>query len=102
MNPPKILGFAYVDWSTGTPVGSNVRESVKTLGQMRGFFQNQNDIERMNLNAVIYRVQWLTPVPEGTEAGLFWGTTVIEAGRVGDEYYMTHGHFHAKADRAGD
>jgi glucose-6-phosphate isomerase len=26
--------------------------------------------------------------------------TEIQAGQVGDEYFMTHGHFHAKRDRA--
>jgi len=100
MNSPKIWGIACVDWPTGSLVGLNVRESVKTLGQMRGLFQNQNEFERMDLNTIIYRVQWLAPVPDGTEGGLFWGTTVIEPGRVGDEYFMTHGHFHAKRDRA--
>jgi glucose-6-phosphate isomerase, archaeal len=100
MNSPKNGGFARVDWSTGSLVGPNVRESVKTLGQMRGLFRNQHDFERLDLNAIIYRVQWLSPVPEGTEGGLFWGTTVIEPGRVGDEYFMTHGHFHARRERA--
>jgi glucose-6-phosphate isomerase len=100
MNSPKIGGLARVEWSTGSLAGPNVRESVKTLGQMKGLFQSQHDFERMDLNAVIYRVQWLSPVLEGTEGGLFWGTTVIEPGRVGDEYFMTHGHFHAKRDRA--
>jgi len=53
----------------------------------------------MDLNTIIYRVHWYAPVPEGTEGGLFWGTTLIEPGRVGDEYFMTHGHFHVKRDR---
>ena len=100
MNSPKIGGIACIDWSTGSLVGLNVRESVKTLGQMQGLFQSQNDFERMDLNTIIYRVRWHTPVPDGTEGGLFWGTTVIEPGRVGDEYFMTHGHFHVKRDRA--
>ena len=100
MKSPKICGIACVDWPTGSLVGLNVHESVKTLGQMRGLFQNQNEFERMDLNTIIYRVQWLAPVPDGTEGGLFWGTTVIEPGRVGDEYFMTHGHFHSKRDRA--
>jgi glucose-6-phosphate isomerase len=32
--------------------------------------------------------------------GLFWGTTWIEPGLVGDEYHCTKGHFHATGDRA--
>jgi glucose-6-phosphate isomerase len=30
---------------------------------------------------------------------LFWGTTVVEPGTVGREYFMTQGHFHAKRGR---
>jgi glucose-6-phosphate isomerase len=100
MNSQKLGGLAYVDWSTGSLVGPNVCENVKTLGQMKGLFRSQTDFERMDLNAIVYRVQWLSPVPGGTEGGLFWGTTVIEPGLVGDEYFMTHGHFHAKRECA--
>jgi glucose-6-phosphate isomerase len=48
---------------------------------------------------LVYSVQWIEPVPSGTEGGLFWGSTVVQPGRVGDEYFMTHGHLHAKRDR---
>jgi glucose-6-phosphate isomerase len=67
---------------------------------MRGLFQSLKHWERMDPNTIVYRVKWCAPVPEGTEGGLFWGTTVIEPGRVGDEYFMTHGHFHANRQRA--
>jgi glucose-6-phosphate isomerase len=42
---------------------------------------------------------WL-PVAENTSAGLFFGTSTIMPGKVGNEYFMTKGHFHAKSDRA--
>ncbi len=100
MNPPNIEGIACVDWCTGRIVGPSMHESVKTLGQMQGLFHSEDAFERMDLNMIVYRVQWVSPVPDGTEGGLFWGTTVIEPGTVGDEYFMTHGHFHAKRDRA--
>ena len=29
-----------------------------------------------------------------------WGVTVLQPGKVGDEYFMTHGHFHADRTRA--
>jgi glucose-6-phosphate isomerase len=53
----------------------------------------------MSENAVVYRVQWIEPVSQGTPGDLFWGSTIIEPGRVGDEYFMTHGHFHSRRDR---
>jgi glucose-6-phosphate isomerase len=50
-------------------------------------------------STLVYRVQAFLPVGEGEEGGLFWGTTFLEPGRVGDEYFMTKGHYHAKRAR---
>ena len=66
---------------------------------MRDLFLDQDRAATKDPETILYRVQYWLPVAEGT-AGLFWGTTVIEPGRVGDEYFMTHGHFHAAGDRA--
>jgi glucose-6-phosphate isomerase len=90
---------AQVDWLSGTMRGSAVQHSAKTLGEMAGMFQDSGALRSMDQNTIIYRVQWTEPVPHGTEGGLFWGSTFIEPGRVGDEYFMTHGHFHLKRDR---
>lgn len=49
---------------------------------------------------MVYTVQAWFPVPEGTPGGLFFGTSTIMHGKVGDEYFMTKGHFHSKSDRA--
>jgi glucose-6-phosphate isomerase, archaeal len=90
-----------MDWGRGyLRRDPQVRETVKTLLQLRGIFANQQAWEKMDPRAVVYRVQAWCPVPEGTEGGLFWGTTVIEPGRVGAEYFITHGHFHVKRDRS--
>jgi glucose-6-phosphate isomerase, archaeal len=89
-----------MDWAAGLlRPDSQVRENVKTLGQLDGIFGNAEAYRRMDPNTVVYRVQAWCPVPEGTEGGLFWGTTVIEPGQVDSEYFMTHGHFHQKRDR---
>jgi len=47
---------------------------------------------------VVYRV-YSMPVPE-TGSELQTCTTVLEPGRVGREYFMTKGHFHAQRDRS--
>jgi glucose-6-phosphate isomerase len=47
---------------------------------------------------LIYRVH-LIPVPE-TNAEIQCSTTVLEPGRIGDEYHMTKGHFHEIRDRS--
>ena len=47
---------------------------------------------------VIYRVHHM-PVPE-TASEIQCSTTVLEAGSVGTEYFMTKGHFHEVRDRS--
>lgn len=89
-----------MDWNKGALLpDAQVRESVKTLGQLQGIFANEEARRKMDPNTVVYRVQAWCPVPEGTEGAQFWGTTVVEAGRVDSEYFMTHGHFHLKRNR---
>lgn len=99
----KIAAFGnvmQVDWSKGVLLpDKRVLESTKTLGQLQGIFGDEGARSKMDPNTVVYRVQAWCPIPEGTEGGLFWGSTVVEPGQVGSEYFMTHGHFHAKRDR---
>jgi len=89
-----------MDWTSGRLLpDAKVRESVKTLAQLQGIFANEQARRAMNPTTVVYRVQAWCPVPDGTEGGLFWGSTVVEPGQVDSEYFMTHGHFHLKRDR---
>jgi glucose-6-phosphate isomerase len=73
---------------------------VKKLGELKHVFADSAAHARMDPETVVYRVWWWEPVPPGTEGGLFWGTTEILPGKVGDEFFMTHGHQHAIRDRA--
>ncbi len=93
-------GPTFVDWVSGTIRGEGVEESVKTLAQLPGLFHDEAAWRSMDPETEIYRVRSWKPVPEGTTGGLFWGATILQPGRVGDEYFMTHGHFHAVRDRA--
>lgn len=94
--PPSV----WIDWTSGEIRGEGIESSVKKLGDLAGLFLDQAVWRAMDPNTEIYRVKFWRPVPDGTTGGLFWGTTVLQPGRVGDEYFMTHGHFHAEPDRA--
>src|ERR1700761_9144177 len=89
-----------IDWPAGKMHGSAVQTLVKKAGQLGGIFEDRNSWSTMDPETLVYSVEWQEPVPQQTEGGLFWGSTTIEPGRVGDEYYMTRGHFHARRDRA--
>ena len=90
----------WVDWSSGLITGDGIEERVKMLGKLTGLFHDEAALSRMDPETEVYRVRFWKPVPEGTTGGLFWGSTTIHPGLVGDEYFMTHGHFHSIRDRA--
>jgi glucose-6-phosphate isomerase, archaeal len=80
--------------------GEPILESFKTLGDLAGLFHDRAAHGGLDPAREVYRVRSSMPVSSGTEGGLFWGVTVLQPGRVGDEYFMTHGHFHANPTRA--
>jgi glucose-6-phosphate isomerase len=80
--------------------GATVIHSVKHLRQMEGLFEDKSAFQRMDGEQVLYEVDAYCPVESGTEGGLFFGITHLYPGRVGDEYFMTFGHFHRVKNRA--
>jgi glucose-6-phosphate isomerase, archaeal len=89
-----------LDWFRGALHGRPVGSTAKLLRDLGGLFADEQARLQMPAETVVYRVQSWQPVAAGTEAGLFWGVTSLEPGTVGDEYFMTHGHFHQKRNRA--
>ncbi len=89
-----------IDWSTGELCGVPVRSKHKRLAGMRGAYRDAAAFDALAPEELVYSVQFWMPVREGTPGGLFWGQTTICPGVVGDEYFMTAGHFHAARDRA--
>jgi glucose-6-phosphate isomerase, archaeal len=99
--PPAILPSPIsLDWPHGVMAGEPVRESSRTLGDLAKTFHDDAACAGLDPTREIYRVRSWTPVNAGTEGGLFWGVTVLQPGKVGNEYFMTHGHFHANSSRA--
>jgi len=80
--------------------GEKVISITKRLKDLENIFEYENIREKMDQSIVVYEVQAHLPVAEGTNASLFFGTTIIYPGKVGNEYFMTKGHFHDKSDRA--
>ncbi len=89
-----------INLPTGELVGLPVHESSRSIGEMKDYYWDEVARQKLDPGTLVYRVQALQPVPEGTEGGLFFGTTFIEPGLVGDEYFMTKGHFHRNRDRS--
>lgn len=95
-----VLPPVSLDWPHGAIAGEALTESHKTLRDLARLFHDQAACAAMDQAREIYRVRSWMPVAPGTEGGLFWGVTVLKPGKVGDEYFMTHGHRHANGTRA--
>jgi len=89
-----------VDYSDGEIKGKNVINAKKYLKDLPNIFEDTAAFSKMDGDTLVYEVQAILPVDEGHKGGLFYGKTIIHPGKVGDEYYMTKGHFHQKIDRA--
>ncbi|MBQ7180045.1 MAG: cupin domain-containing protein [Bacteroidaceae bacterium] len=74
--------------------GEGIVHSHRTLADLRGVFADLEAYSRMDPETEVYRVSSMLPVPEGTPGGVYMGITYISPGRVGNEYFMTKGHFH--------
>lgn len=89
-----------LDWPAGGLHGLPAKESVKQLADLEPLFLDRAAFQQMNPRCEVYRVRSWLPVPVGSEGGLYWGVTILQPGKVGNEYFMTHGHFHANRTRA--
>jgi glucose-6-phosphate isomerase len=80
--------------------GKGVEHVTRRVRDLEGIFRNAAAFDAMDGESVVYEVKSFLPVPEGTPGGLYFGVTSLYPGKVGDEYFMTKGHFHATRDRA--
>ncbi len=89
-----------VDVRTGKLSGEGVVSSVRTLGQTGGLFSDKAALSAADPDTVVYSVESHEATEAGTRGGLFFGTSTVKPGRVGDEYFMTKGHFHSRIECA--
>ena len=73
---------------------------VRRLSSMKGQYADQRSYEAMLVkeDMVLYEVYEIHR-PE-VSGELLHGTSIVHPGKVGDEYFMTKGHFHAVLDTA--
>jgi glucose-6-phosphate isomerase len=89
-----------LDISTGHLSGKEVLHSEKRIGNLEGIFLDEHARRKMDPERLVYQVQAYMPVKEGTPGGLYFGNSTIYPGMVGNEYFMTRGHFHAEIHTA--
>ncbi|MGB9521338.1 MAG: glucose-6-phosphate isomerase family protein [Anaerolineales bacterium] len=82
-------------FSLSNGVIQGARRWERKLSDMVEVFASQNMVaELLRLSdPVIYEVYEVEGIPEKT-GELIWSSTVLYPGKVGQEYYMTKGHYH--------
>jgi len=78
--------------------GGGVSRSARTVGDLKGFFADEEARLKMSPDTVVYEVE-MHDACGNVEGGLFFGISRVYPGKVGSEYFMTKGHFHAVRNR---
>ena len=80
--------------------GEPIAYQTRAMKELASIFRDQIAARAIAPETSVYAVQSWLPVAEGTQGALFFGVSTIMPGKVGNEYFMTKGHFHLKSDRA--
>lgn len=80
------------------PLAATIAEAptaVRRLSDLRGYFADQDAYEQRLAadDPIVYTIASVEPA-QG-EGQLHYGLGMIAPGRIGDEYFMTKGHYHA-------
>ncbi len=85
-----------IDGTSGAMAPESARYT-KRLSEMRGLYRDPAALARELAergDAIVYTVIEF----KAAGSDLFFGTTTMEPGAVGGEYFMTRGHFHQRRD----
>ena len=86
-----------IDLATGSLAGE-VTTSERRIADLAGLFADEAARAALPQDTIVYRVQMHDKEAEGTPGGLLFGTSFVYPGKVGDEYFMTKGHYHARRE----
>lgn len=77
------------------------RAVIRRASDMRGYYADADALERLiaDKGDPIHYEVFEKPVPE-TQGNLMYCISKLQPGLVGDEFYMTKGHYHAVRDTA--
>jgi glucose-6-phosphate isomerase len=88
------------DFNTMTGLSKTAKPIPRPLSSLKGYFADAAAYEAALAGGdpMVYEY-FDMGVPE-TSGNVAYGTTSIKPGKIGDEYYMTKGHFHTVLDTA--
>lgn len=83
-----------LDFDLGTGISKAKQSTKRPLSKMKGMYADNTAFEAavQNNDPLVYEFYELD-LPE-TAGDLLFGTSILYPGKVGNEYFMTKGHFH--------
>lgn len=86
-----------VDWASGALANGPLLRKSTRIQDLVDVFADEQARQAMAGDRVIYDVEMLDT--SSAEGELFTGVTHLYPGRVGREFFMTRGHFHARREQ---
>lgn len=97
--PLDFLRGCTVDFDLNTGLSRTVETGKRYLSQMKGMFADEEALRKKieaEGDSLIYEFHGL-PLPE-TPGDFAFGCSILNPGKIGNEYYFTKGHFHTSLE----
>ena len=94
-NPLDFVRGCTIDFDLNTGLSKTIDTGKRYLSQMKGMFADEAALEKKIAeegDSLIYEFHGV-PVPQ-TPGDFAFGCSILNPGKIGDEYYFTKGHFH--------
>lgn len=91
IQPPQVA------WASGAFAGGPLLRKSTRIQDLTDVFDDEQARQHLAGEQVVYDVEMLATTP--AEGELYTGVTHLYPGRVGCEYFMTRGHFHARREQ---
>lgn len=94
---PDLIQPPHVAWASGAFANGSVIHKATRVGDLNGVFSDVLAYQKRDPLDVVYHVEMLdSPADAGA---LYVGVTHLNAGKIGDEFFMTRGHFHKQREQ---
>lgn len=94
---PSFIQTPHLLWGSGALSAASLVQKSTCIGDLPDVFANELARDALPADLVIYRVEMVES--SSREGELYTGVTHINPGRVGNEFFMTRGHFHARREQ---
>ncbi|MFK3913746.1 glucose-6-phosphate isomerase family protein [Enterobacter cancerogenus] len=94
---PDIIQPPQVDWQTGALAQGHILRKTTRIADLAGVFACTDAWQNGDPQRPVYDVEILDG--KTVEGSLFTGVTHLQPGKVGNEFFMTRGHFHARREQ---